>query len=211
MIDARAIFALSVLAIAAACTPPLMHFGQNWSRGFLPENAQNETGVASRRSGLDFPDAMAAEMASAHAQQVTLRSVKIWEGGCFYYATCTTYEMEIRADGSYRLDARDFVRSPGLSVGKLAAGAWAKIEAALRAADFGNLPERLDQSTISPQSGVPCISDAPGARLQAVWADGTQKEVFWDRGCPSQAASDLVDALREAIGYDSLVRPKSQP
>lgn len=176
MIDGQAILALSVLAIAAACTSPL-----------------------------------AAEVASAHGQQTAARSVKIWEGGCFYHATCTTYEMEIRPDESYRLDARDFVRSPGLSVGKLDAGAWAKIEAALRAADFGNLPERLDQSTISPESGVPCISDVPGARLQVVWADGTQKEVYWDRGCPSQTASDLVDTLREAIAYDSLVRPNPQP
>lgn len=158
-------------------------------------------------AGQPLPAAQAAQ-----APLGGVRSVTIWEGGCFYYATCSTYEMQISPDGAYRLEARDFVRNPGISTGQLEAGAWAKIEAAVRAADFKNLPERLDQSAARPEpDGAPCISDAPGVRLGVAWPDGTHKEVFWDRGCPSQTASDLVDALRGAIGYERLVRPEAQP
>lgn len=131
-------------------------------------------------------------------------SVTIWEGGCYDFARCTTYEFTITPDNRYQLKAENRVRTPGQTEGRAAGAGFVGVLDALDASKFDALPAKIDRS-----SGAPCVPHLPGLRVTRRGADGFSKEVFWDQGCVSAEGEQLRDALRAAIGYDELIKPAS--
>jgi Domain of unknown function (DUF6438) len=136
-------------------------------------------------------------------------SITLFEGGCFYYSSCTTYEITVRPDGGYRLNGQSLARTQGWSEGNIGAAAFAAAEAALAGAHFSSLPERMNGSDTSVwrPDAYPCMNHAPGVRITRRTSDGQQKDVFWDVGCRSAAMSNLLGQMREAFRYDELVAP----
>jgi hypothetical protein len=135
-------------------------------------------------------------------------SITLFEGGCYYMSTCTTYEIAVQADGAYRLNGQSMTRTEGVSEGQLGAEAFAAAEAALSAADFTSLPAAMngsDRNVWTPEV-YPCMNHAPGVRITRRNADGSEKTVYWDQGCRSAQMSALLNQLRAAFRYDDLVR-----
>jgi hypothetical protein len=147
--------------------------------------------------------------ATQAAPSAEATSITLFEGGCFYYSSCTTYEITVRSDGSYRLNGQRLVRTEGWSEGSIGAEAFAAAEAALASANFASLPERMNGSdtNVWRPEVYPCMNHAPGMRVTRRTSDGQQKEVFWDLGCQSAAMSNLLGQMREAFRYDELVAP----
>ncbi|MDP3736452.1 MAG: DUF6438 domain-containing protein [Hyphomonadaceae bacterium] len=133
-------------------------------------------------------------------------SVKMFEGGC--YSACTTYEIEVRPDGSYTLNGVTNTKTKGVTTGKLAPGAWAKAEAAFASTGFGAMPDEITGATRSAGT-PPCIPDGPGTRITRSATAGSEKTVFWNQGCRHEPAElhVLIDQLRAAFDYDTLVKP----
>lgn len=152
------------------------------------------------------PSPAAVETAPATPEAA---SITLFEGGCFYYSSCTTYEIIVRPDGGYRLNGQSVTRTEGWSEGNIGAEAFAAAEAALAAANFSALPERMNGSdpNVWRPDDYPCVNHAPGMRITRRTSDGQQKEVFWDLGCRSAAMSALLGQMREAFRYDELVAP----
>lgn len=142
--------------------------------------------------------------AETHATSITL-----FEGGCYYMGSCTTYELTVRADGAYRLDGQSRTRAEGISEGQLGADAFAAADRALSAADFASLPAAMngsDRNVWNPDI-YPCMNHAPGVRITRRSADGSERTVYWDQGCRSARMSALLENLRAAFLYNDLVRP----
>lgn len=133
-------------------------------------------------------------------------SISIWEGGCFSRSRCTTYTMTLSDTDHYQLSAENHVRQPGERRGRLQGG-FVKALAALNRADFDALPDRLDSATLTDLPPPGCFRHLPGLRVAIIRADGTDKSLFWDQGCPSPAARQLRDELRAAISFDALIAP----
>ncbi len=131
-------------------------------------------------------------------------SIRLSESPCFF-PTCVVYEIELRPDGSYRLDAKANTRNPGVSEGKLDADAWARAEAAFIDAKFAGMPDRLTSETLGAQR-IPCINDLPAAEFTRVDSAGVSKTVHYNTGCAAPAARKLLDDLRAAFQYEQLVR-----
>ena len=129
----------------------------------------------------------------------------MWDGCSSPYAPCTTYEITLYSDDAYTLDGRRDVRTLGTSSGQLARGAWDRANAALEAANFDALPERIDAKPGDP----PCMTDAPGMLIRRIESDGSERRVFWSLGCRSDEMSALLNAMRQTIGYDRLIRPQA--
>jgi hypothetical protein len=141
-------------------------------------------------------------------QAASATSIALFEGGCYYMGSCTTYEMTVQASGAYRLDGQSMTRTEGVSEGQLSAEAFAAAERALAAAGFASLPAAMngsDRSVWDPDV-YPCMNHAPGVRITRRAADGSEKVVYWDQGCRSAHMSGLLDQLRAAFRYDDLVR-----
>lgn len=153
-----------------------------------------------------------AACASAPASKpgpASATSISLFEGGCYYMSSCTTYEITVQADGAYRLDSRSMTRSQGISEGQLGVDAFAAAQSALSAADFASLPASMngsDRNVWEPDT-YPCLNHAPGVRITRTSADGSEKTVHWDQGCRSARMSALLDSLRAAFRYEDLVRP----
>lgn len=130
--------------------------------------------------------------------------IVMWDGCSSPYASCPTYEITIYSDDSYILQGRRDVRTMGTSSGQLARGAWDRANAALDAANFDALPERVDRKPGDP----PCMTDAPGMLVRRIGGDGAERSVFWSLGCRSDEMSALLNAMRQTIGYDRLIRPR---
>lgn len=151
---------------------------------------------------------LAACATQPDAAQAPWREARIivWEGGCFY-PTCTTYQMELAPDGAYVLDGQARTKTNGQSRGDLGPAAWARAQAALAKANFNALPESLNQTTIPRADGMPCMAHLPGVRITWRQSAAQEKTVLWDRGCPSETASVLVQELHAAMAYDLLIKP----
>ena len=136
-------------------------------------------------------------------------SITLFEGGCYYMGSCTTYEMTVQADGAYRLDGQSMTRAEGVSDGQLGADAFAAADGALSAADFASLPAAMNGSdrAVWDPDVYPCMNHAPGVRITRRSADGSERTVYWDQGCRSARMSALLDNLRAAFRYNDLVRP----
>ncbi len=130
-------------------------------------------------------------------------AIKVYETICYF--TCASYEIVVRADGSYALDNRENTPKPGHIEGKFGADVFAKAEAAFDAAKFGTLPDRLDRSTMT--SGIFCMSDLPDIHFTRIAADGTEKKVLWMTGCGLPDMAVLRDTLRGLFQYTTLVKP----
>ena len=94
--------------------------------------------------------------------------IRMFEGGC-YYATCTTYEIDLHPDGSYTLNGLRNVRTSGITHGALGPDAWAQAEAAFAATHFAAMPEAINGATRPPGS-LPCMPDAPACASRAISA-----------------------------------------
>jgi len=129
--------------------------------------------------------------------------IVMWEGCSSPYAPCPTYEITIYSDDSYILQSLSGARREGKSSGQFSLGAWDKANAALDAANFDSLPERIDRKPGDP----PCMTDAPGMMIRRIEADRSERKVFWSLGCRSDEMSTLLEAMRETIGYDRMIRP----
>lgn len=136
-------------------------------------------------------------------------SITLFEGGCYYMSSCTTYELTVQSDGAYRLALQSMTRTESISEGTLGTDAIATAERALSAADFASLPAAMngaDRNVWEPDT-YPCMNHAPGVRITRRSSDGSEKTVYWDQGCRSAQMSDLLNNLRAAFRYDDLVQP----
>ncbi|GAN00552.1 hypothetical protein U91I_04218 [alpha proteobacterium U9-1i] len=139
----------------------------------------------------------------AQPQSSLASSITLFEGGCFYTSSCTSYDITVQAGGAYRLDGR----TQGVSEGQLSAEAFAAAESALAAAHFESLPEVMNGSDLSVwrPDVYPCMNHAPGMRITRRMADGSEQAVYWDQGCRSAQMSALLNQMRAAFHYDDLV------
>lgn len=120
------------------------------------------------------------------------------EGECDQ--TCPVYDMTLHPDGTYLLNGVRFVKTPGVSEGRLDASAWTDAEAALEKAGFWSLEP--DQTS----SGQPsCVSGAPKVTIMVRNAEGKQKTLTYKPGCGSEEAHALIPSLRSSLHFDDLV------
>ena len=151
----------------------------------------------------------ACASAAPQAAAPPASAITLFEGGCYYMGSCTTYEITVARDGAYRLDGQSMTRTQGLTQGQLDAAAFAAADSALSAAGFASLPAAMNGSDLSVwrPDVYPCMNHAPGVRITRRSADGSEKVVYWDQGCRSAQMSALLGQLRAAFRYDDLVRP----
>ncbi len=136
----------------------------------------------------DAPRTMQVE---APSQQL----IRFYQSPCYF--RCATYTIELRPDGSYILTWPQPEPATGPVTGKLGPDAWPKAVAAFDAAGFYAMPESLSASTLNRPGSVPCINDLPAVEFTRRGADGVQKTVHYDTGCPAPAAGKLASELRE--------------
>lgn len=120
------------------------------------------------------------------------------EGACF--GPCPIYDMTLHADGSYVLNGERFVKTAGVSEGKLGKKAWDEAVAALEKSSFWTLKPEQTLETLQN-----CHTDAPTAKVTWRTVQGKEKTVVYNAGCGVREMQDLVSALREAMGYGDLV------
>jgi hypothetical protein len=124
--------------------------------------------------------------------------VSLSEGKC--ETTCPVYDITLRPDGTYTLNAVQFVKAPGLSEGSLGAEAWPAAEAALKKAGFWTMEG--DQTASALQN---CQTGAPIVSVSWRLADGKEKTVRYDAGCGVPKTQRLISELRAALGFDDLI------
>jgi hypothetical protein len=124
--------------------------------------------------------------------------VSLSEGQC--ETTCPVYDMTLRPDGSYTLNAVKFVKTPGLSEGALKPEAWTAAEAALSKSGFWTMA--VDQTASALQN---CQTGAPIVSVTWRLTDGKEKTVRYDAGCAVPKTQRLVSELRAALGFDDLI------
>jgi hypothetical protein len=145
-------------------------------------------------------------------------SITLFEGGCFYFSSCTTYEITLRPDGGYTLKRKLGVGGEAVSEGQLGADAFGAVERVLREARFESLPALMngsDRAVWEPEF-YPCMNHAPGMRITRRTGSGNgagsgaagpdEKAVYWDLGCRSQPMNALLGNLRAAMKIDELVK-----
>ena len=120
------------------------------------------------------------------------------EGACDQ--TCPVYDMTLRPDGSYRLNGDRFVKTVGVTEGRLDASAWTAAQAALDTAAFWTL-EPNQTSSDHPS----CVEGTPTVSVMARMADGKQKTLTYRAGCGGEEGRALIPALREAFTFHDLV------
>jgi len=120
------------------------------------------------------------------------------EGPCL--GPCPIYDMTLHADGSYLLHGERFVKTAGVSEGKLGKKAWDESVAALEKSNFWKLKPVQTLDTLPN-----CHTDAPTAKVTWRTAEGKEKTVTYNAGCGVREMQNLVAALREAMGYGDLV------
>ena len=131
-----------------------------------------------------------------------LTRITVEETACF--GTCPIYELSVQAGGAYQLDARRFTRNDGMRRGQFDAGVFEAMADALIEADFFNLP--ADITPGSPACGM-APTDMPGLIVTAR-RGGDAHTVRYYHGCRAISLREMVDALHEAYGYDTLIAPE---
>lgn len=140
-------------------------------------------------------------------------SITVFEGGCFYYSSCTTSEIVLRPDGSYTQTTQapgplgppmpgQTPPGPTVKSGQLTAGAFAAVERVLAEGGFATMPARmdgLDRKEWAPDV-EPCILHAPWSRITRQTGAGQEQEVAWNQGCRSAKMDSFMTQLRAAIG-----------
>jgi ABC-type sulfate/molybdate transport systems ATPase subunit len=124
--------------------------------------------------------------------------VVLSEGEC--EQTCPVYDMTLHPGGAYVLNGVKFVKSLGVSEGKLAATAWDEAEQALKAAGFWTLsPNQTSNATEN------CHAGAPTVRVTWRTVEGKEKTITYTAGCGDPQMRTLVIALRETLAFGDLV------
>jgi hypothetical protein len=150
--------------------------------------------------------ALAAAIATACSQgeqgvtqaQADNPVIAISEGACL--GPCPVYEMTLRPDGSYILHGARFVKTSGVSEGKLGEKAWTRAQGVLEAAGFWTLQPVQTLETLPN-----CQTDAPTVKVTWRTAEGKEKTVTYNAGCGVRKMQDMISELREAIGFGDLV------
>jgi hypothetical protein len=138
-------------------------------------------------------------------------AITLFEGGCFYYSSCDTYEISVRPNGAFTLKrTKPPSETSGSttveSKGQLGADAFAAAEAVLREARFETMPARMNASDLNEwkPDAYPCMPHGPGVRVtRRTSADAPAREIYWDTGCRSQAMNDFTARLRAALKPDT--------
>lgn len=120
------------------------------------------------------------------------------EGEC--EATCPVYDMTLHPDGRYLLNAMKFVRTPGVSEGRLDRASWDKAEKTLADASFWTLP--VDQTGFVSEN---CQPGAPTVHITWRTREGRQKTIRYTAGCGGSEMREAIIALRDALAFQSLV------
>lgn len=160
--------------------------------------------IGSRKplAGIALAAVLAVACAPAEKGVTTARTgdpvVVMTEGECDQ--TCPVYDMTLHPDGSYLLNGVRFVKTPGVSEGRLDASAWTAAETALEQASFWALEP--DQTTSVQPS---CVSGAPKVTIMARNAEGKQKTLSYKPGCGGEEGRALIPALRAALHFDDLI------
>lgn len=145
----------------------------------------------------------AATACSAAEQGVTQAQtgeavVVLSEGECDQQ--CPVYDMTLHPDGSYALHGVMFVKTAGVSEGKLGKDAWTKAEKALTDASFWTLPP--NQTSNASEN---CQAGAPTVHVTWRTETGKQKTITYTAGCGGPEMRNLVIALRETMAFGDLV------
>ena len=120
------------------------------------------------------------------------------EGQCL--GTCPVYDMTLHPDGAYILNGRKFVKTEGVTEGDLGVGAWTTAEGVLKAADFWTMKQVQTGETL-----VNCMTDAPNVMITWRTPAGKEKTVTYNAGCGVAEMQTLIQDLRNAMSFDSLV------
>ncbi len=148
--------------------------------------------------------AIAAAAACSPAEQGITQAqtgdavVVLSEGECDQ--TCPVYDMTLHPDGSYALNGVKFVKTPGVSEGKLRPDAFKAAEAALTEAGFWTLPTN-QTSAVSEN----CHKGAPTVNVTWRTDAGKQKSIAYTAGCGGPEMRTAIIALRQAMSFDTLV------
>lgn len=134
-----------------------------------------------------------------------IRSIVLEEEPCFGF--CPVYEITLMPGDRYHLNAMRHTASEGRSEGQLDAGGFEAAVAAVRAADFANLPGDLTYNNAEACPG-PQVSDMPYTRVTVEYADRTHS-VHHYQGCSAPAMRQLREDLRAIIDYNTRIRPQN--
>jgi len=135
-------------------------------------------------------------------------SITLFEGGCYYYSSCETFEVTLRPDGSYTVSGQNGASGRD---GQLAPEVFAATESFLSDSGIGVMPEWMDGSGRSAWTRdnpeYPCVNHAPGVVITRRPGDGSERRVYWDQGCRSAAMSAFTTRLREIMRVSDMLRP----
>jgi hypothetical protein len=135
-------------------------------------------------------------------------SITLFEGGCYYYSSCTTFEITLRPDGSYTVSGQNGAAG---REGQIGADVFAATEAFLANNGFSAFPERMDGSDPALWRGdnhpYPCMNHAPGTVITRRPGDGTERGVYWNQGCRSEAMSAWTQQLRAVMQVEAILNP----
>ena len=153
-------------------------------------------------AGLALAAGLAAACSPSEKGVTTARTgdpvIVLSEGACDQ--TCPVYKMMIHPDGSYRLNGDRFVKTVGVTEGRLDGSAWTAAQAALESAAFWTL--EADQTSSDNPS---CVAGTPTVTVMARLADGKQQTLTYRAGCGGEEGRALIPALREAFTFHDLV------
>lgn len=124
--------------------------------------------------------------------------VVLSEGECDQ--TCPVYDMTLHPDGSYLINGVRFVKTEGVTEGRLDSSSWTAAQDALATAGFWALEP--DQTSSAHPS---CVSGTPTVSITARLADGKQKTLAYRPGCGGEEGRALIPALREALHFQDLI------
>lgn len=130
-------------------------------------------------------------------------AIQISESACF--GSCPIYELTVTPDDRYQLDGRRFTRINGYSDGALAPGSFERMQDLLENANFFSLPENYTFANPDVCPG-PQLSDMPSITISYT-TPRRMHTVTWYQGCRAPVMRDLRDGLRDAFGYEEIVRP----
>lgn len=147
---------------------------------------------------------LAAATACAPAEQGVTQAqageavIVLSEGECDQQ--CPVYDMTLHPDGSYALHGVIFVKTAGVSEGRIGKAAWTEAEKALTDAGFWTMP--ANQTSNASQN---CQPGAPTVHITWRTDTGKQKTITYTAGCGARETHNLVIALREAMAFGDLV------
>lgn len=124
--------------------------------------------------------------------------ITLSEGPCF--GTCPIYDMTLKPNGDYILNAERFVKAEGVREGNMGGQAYMDAEEALRNAGFWSIEPEQTMDTLHN-----CHTDAPTTKITWRDAEGKEKTVTYNAGCGVQKMNDLIRSLRAAMKFEELV------